>query len=144
MIFRAAPKAEGGGPIWHAEGAETLFVLVVGETPTGGVHKEQFKNALRVIREIRGDDAIPENLKHLRILGITHLASGNSPVLPISSSRGCNRLPNPSNSRLVAPWLWNVCATAQATSDDMSRENSGNTVCGFGADSLAALAWGFL
>ena len=69
MIFRAA------GETWHVKDANTLFVLVVGETPTGGIHKEQFKNALRVIREIRGNDAIPENLKHLRILGTTFSGS---------------------------------------------------------------------
>ena len=75
MIFRAAPKAEGDQPIWHVREAGTLFVLVVGETPTGGIRKGQFKNALRMIREIRGDDAIPESLKHLRILGTTFSGS---------------------------------------------------------------------
>lgn len=32
----------------------TLFVWIVGETPTGGVHKDQFRNALRIMCEIRG------------------------------------------------------------------------------------------
>jgi hypothetical protein len=32
-----------------------LFVWIVGETPTGGVHKDQFRNALRIICEIRGN-----------------------------------------------------------------------------------------
>ena len=69
MIFRAAGEA------WHVKDANTLFVLVVGETPTGGIHKEQFKNALRMIREIRGADEIPASLKHLRILGTTFSGS---------------------------------------------------------------------
>lgn len=75
MIFRAAPEAEGGKTLWHVEKAETLFVLVVGETPTGGIRKGQFKNALRMIREIRGDDEIDPNLKNLRILGTTFSGS---------------------------------------------------------------------
>jgi len=32
-----------------------LFVWIVGETPTGGVHKDQFRNALKIICEIRGN-----------------------------------------------------------------------------------------
>lgn len=31
-----------------------LFVLVVGETPTAGLNKTQFRNTLKIIREIRG------------------------------------------------------------------------------------------
>ena len=69
MIFRAA------GETWHVKEASTLFVLVVGETPTGGIRKEQFKNALRMIREIRGSDEIPKSLKDLRILGTTFSGS---------------------------------------------------------------------
>jgi hypothetical protein len=41
-----------------------LFVFVVGETPTGGVRKKQFRNTLQLLREIRGPQALP-----LRILG---------------------------------------------------------------------------
>src|ERR1700685_1363781 len=32
-----------------------LFVFVVGETPTAGIHKNQFANALQIMCEIRGD-----------------------------------------------------------------------------------------
>ena len=40
----------------NAESAEKpLFVWLVGETPTGGVHKDQFRNALKIICEIRGN-----------------------------------------------------------------------------------------
>jgi hypothetical protein len=41
-----------------------LFVFVVGETPTGGVRKKQFRNTLQLLREIRSPQAVP-----LRILG---------------------------------------------------------------------------
>ena len=75
MIFRAARKAEGDKTVWHVKEAGTLFVLLVGETPTGGIRKEQFKNALRMIREIRGTDEITPNLKNLRILGTTFSGS---------------------------------------------------------------------
>ena len=33
-----------------------LFVLVVGETPTGGLNREQFRNTLQIMREMRGRD----------------------------------------------------------------------------------------
>jgi hypothetical protein len=75
MIFRPASRSVEDAKPWHVNGASALFVLVVGETPTGGIRKEQFKNALRVIREIRGADAIPESLRHLRILGTTFSGS---------------------------------------------------------------------
>jgi hypothetical protein len=35
------------------ERTDVLFVFVVGETPTGGIHKTQFKNALKIAREIK-------------------------------------------------------------------------------------------
>jgi hypothetical protein len=81
MIFRDAHGADDltavGDPILkpHAAAAKTLFVLVVGETPTGGIRKEQFKNALRMIKGIRGKDTIPEELRALRILGTTSSGS---------------------------------------------------------------------
>jgi hypothetical protein len=81
LIFRGAKSAEQAStessknpdPAVIAAGA--LFVLVVGETPTGGIHKDQFKNALRMIREIRGNDPNPKELKPLRILGTTSSGS---------------------------------------------------------------------
>jgi hypothetical protein len=78
MIFRkvrSAAEAAALGKVPAAElkeppkDASTLFVLVVGETPTGGIHKEQFVNALRMIREIRGKSEISAELKPLRIMG---------------------------------------------------------------------------
>jgi hypothetical protein len=81
MIFRDAHGADDltavGDPVLkpHAAAAKTLFVLVVGETPTGGIRKEQFKNALRMIKGIRGKDTIPEELRALRILGTTSSGS---------------------------------------------------------------------
>ncbi len=81
MIFRdvqgapALTHADHAKRNVHVTAAKTLFVLVVGETPTGGIHKEQFKNALRMIQGILGKDEIPEDLKHLRILGTTSSGS---------------------------------------------------------------------
>ena len=48
-----------------------LFVLVVGETPTAGLNKEQFRNAVKIALEIRGTSSATENGKKppLRILG---------------------------------------------------------------------------
>ena len=61
MIFRKATQAkeESRTEDISAENndgvaqANALFVLVVGETPTGGIHKDQYRNALRIILDIR-------------------------------------------------------------------------------------------
>src|SRR5277367_1444931 len=50
--------------------AGPLFVLVVGETPTAGLNKVQFRNALKTVSAIRGALAPPDPLKTpLLILG---------------------------------------------------------------------------
>jgi hypothetical protein len=52
-----------------------LFVFVVGETPTGGVRKKQFRNTLQILRELRGPQtsahgSVPQAASRpLRILG---------------------------------------------------------------------------
>lgn len=51
-----------------------LFVFVVGETPTGGIRREQLRNALELIREIRGTDATKDE-DPLLILGPTFSGS---------------------------------------------------------------------
>jgi len=53
---------------------EFLIVLVVGETPTGGIRREQFKNALKMIQEITPDTGGSEK-PWLRILGTTFSGS---------------------------------------------------------------------
>ena len=78
MIFRKAPPAEAESPTKpiSAENndglarANALFVLVVGETPTGGIHKDQYRNALRIILGIRGKREIPDGLRDLGDLRI--------------------------------------------------------------------------
>jgi hypothetical protein len=64
---QAIPEEEDtpGGP---------LFVFVVGETPTGGIHREQFRRALVWIREIRGDEKTKDE-RPLLILGPTFSGS---------------------------------------------------------------------
>jgi hypothetical protein len=54
------------------EAAEPLFVLVVAESPTGGLRKEQFKHAAEIIKNIAGDTA--ESMP-VRILGPTFSGS---------------------------------------------------------------------
>jgi hypothetical protein len=47
-----------------------LFVLVVGETPTAGLNRQQFRNALQIIRELRGTSVAAVGVKQpLLILG---------------------------------------------------------------------------
>jgi hypothetical protein len=64
MIFRKAlPKGV-------CDALQPLFVFVVGETPTGGVNKQQFMSAVRAISDIGNSPAKP-----LRILGPTFSGS---------------------------------------------------------------------
>jgi hypothetical protein len=46
-----------------------LFVLVVGETPTRGLNKEQFRNAVQIISQISGTSPLKQNAQPLLILG---------------------------------------------------------------------------
>ena len=77
MIFRKAPRAEADSSTPFTSGLKndlfaqpnSLFVLVVGETPTGGIHKDQYRNALRIMLNIRGKSEIPDRLRDLRIAG---------------------------------------------------------------------------
>jgi hypothetical protein len=66
MIFH---KTEPEG---DQEPEEFLFVFVVGESPTGGIQKQQFQTALRAIRDIREGTTPPQTL---RILGPTFSGS---------------------------------------------------------------------
>jgi hypothetical protein len=54
MIFRPG-KAPGTVP-----GNRTLFVLVVSETPTAGLNKQQFRNALQIMMKTRVENPPPE------------------------------------------------------------------------------------
>jgi hypothetical protein len=69
MIFRKAT------PRGDAEFHESLFVFFVGETPTGGIDKQQFHNALRAIQDIQGDSTSSLLGEPLRILGPTFSGS---------------------------------------------------------------------
>jgi hypothetical protein len=65
-----------------------LFVLVVAESPTGGLRKEQFKRAVKMIKDIGGDTA--ESMP-LRILGPTFsgsLASLDVALVEVRQRRG--------------------------------------------------------
>jgi len=66
LLFHfAEASGEKTGPL-------PLFVFLVGETPTGGVNKDQFSNAIEAMREIcsKGCDDLPrKGAKNLSILG---------------------------------------------------------------------------
>ena len=69
MILRAAnPNLRANDPA-----DAPLFVFIVGETPTGGIHKEQFRKALLAIRKIR-DTQSGQHIP-LRIVGPTFSGS---------------------------------------------------------------------
>jgi hypothetical protein len=54
-----------------------LFVLVVGETPTAGLNTEQFRNAERIVREIRGAYEPSEDAKKAPLLILGPSFSGS-------------------------------------------------------------------
>jgi hypothetical protein len=57
--------------------ADPLFIFVVGETPTAGINKEQFYNAIEIIHEIREakDYVKPEQTVDFAVLGPTFSGS---------------------------------------------------------------------
>jgi len=68
MIFRSEAVTARKPP---------LFVLVVGETPTAGINKEQFHHSLEIIRDIRqrADSPVPSTAPEFGILGPTFSGS---------------------------------------------------------------------
>jgi hypothetical protein len=69
MIFRKAnPGSKDDLP-------HVLFVFVVGETPTGGIHRDQFHNALEAMRQMSKNGEPTGGHPTLRILGPTFSGS---------------------------------------------------------------------
>jgi len=66
MVFRKSQTVEGNQRNW-------LFVFVVGDTPTGGINKAQFLNALKAIRSIPWN--VAQDSMQLFILGPTFSGS---------------------------------------------------------------------
>jgi hypothetical protein len=69
LIFRKHGKTGGEQETVTPCSLAHLFVLLVGETPTGGIRKDQFKRALTIIRQIRGTEGEPALNKPLYLLG---------------------------------------------------------------------------
>jgi hypothetical protein len=65
MIFRKAEMPDS---------KPYLFIFVVGETPTAGIHKDQFQNALKAMRQISNDGSLVAKIP-LAILGPTFSGS---------------------------------------------------------------------
>jgi hypothetical protein len=80
LIFREGPdhraqreKAERERHEFVETHAEPLFVLVVGESPTGGLRKHQFLRALEMMKDIAGEAT--DSRQPLKILGPTFSGS---------------------------------------------------------------------
>ena len=74
-----------------------LFILVVGETPTGGVHREQFHNAMKMIRAVHGlssEEGAKKQGEMLRILGTSFSGSLDSlaQLLKLDEVQGFNHI----------------------------------------------------
>lgn len=113
MIFRKAPLAEAHMSTKPTSAVNNdlptqvnaLFVLVVGETPTGGIHKEQYRNALRIIQDIRGKSEIPGGLHALRIAGPAFSGSLAS-LEPLLNKQGDSDFPRiVIHSGTVSSWV---------------------------------------
>ncbi len=81
MIFRKINTQINPKTNHAKEEIEDLFVWIVGETPTGGIHKHQFDKALQIMRDIAGAGAASSvnDQSALSILGPTF--SGSLPSL---------------------------------------------------------------
>jgi hypothetical protein len=67
LIYRKPAPSGGLSP-------NPLFVLVVGETPTTGIHKDQFLQAVRYLHSWTGDSELKSS-KRIRIIGPTFSGS---------------------------------------------------------------------
>ncbi|HWZ42316.1 MAG TPA: hypothetical protein VNW97_02520, partial [Candidatus Saccharimonadales bacterium] len=83
LIFRHAP-----GPS-HSEVPDKLLVFVIGETATAGIHKEQFRNAIALMKSLLGGHTPNE----LRILGPTFSGSLQSLADLLSCSKDKSGFP---------------------------------------------------
>jgi hypothetical protein len=54
-LEKGAPPPKTGDCYLHHK---PLFVFIVGETPTGGIRKKQFRNTLQVLRDLRGPQSL--------------------------------------------------------------------------------------
>jgi hypothetical protein len=111
MIFRGKPNQA------------PLFIFVVAETPTAGINKEQFINAVQMIHEIReGKDSVkPEQAVDFSVLGPTF--SGSLYSLQVLLQQYLKDYPLPDNSARVFPVYSTVMGT-QAIQDfsDFNRD----------------------
>jgi hypothetical protein len=95
MIFRrdASNHSRARDPSSPNSGSSPkgpLFVLVVGETPTAGLNREQFRNAERIVQEIRGAYETSKDAKKapLLILGPSFSGSLDSLGQELQGIRG--------------------------------------------------------
>jgi hypothetical protein len=93
LIFREGPdlraqreKAERDRNECVETHGEPLFVLVVGESPTGGLRKRQFNKALQMMKDIAGETARSE--WPLKILGPTFSGSLESLNAQLQQEKG--------------------------------------------------------
>jgi hypothetical protein len=104
MIFRK---------LLRPNSVEDLFVFVVGETPTGGIHKEQFKNAVSIANDIRMVPGFEPAGPGLSVMGPTF--SGSLPSLKdllASDGQVCNLLASGCvvdvHSGTVTSYIWST------------------------------------
>jgi len=81
LIFHEGPQhqadretANGTRPESSEHHTEPLFVLVVAESPTGGLRRQQFSRAMKIMKDIAGETADGKQ-QPLRILGPTFSGS---------------------------------------------------------------------
>jgi hypothetical protein len=106
LLFR---QPEPPGKTWDGKPKppRLLFVFLVAETPTSGIKKEQFANAVRYIQEIQGTGhAIPGDA--ISVLGPTFSGSVDSFVLAV----------NAAESQRVGPQLKFRVSSGSTTSPD--------------------------
>ena len=92
LIFRVQPKApllsgefsrtdsssDASGAVAKPDAPQRLLVFLVGETPTGGLSREQFRHAREMMKAIAGPEASATAKKPMLILGPTFSGSLDS------------------------------------------------------------------
>lgn len=91
-----------------------LALLLVGETPTAGIHKIAFRNAVRLIHCCPGQK---HEGNRIRVLGPHYSGSAVSLGLALKEARECMQA-MPTEKRPQEPWIKVVCGSASGFSHD--------------------------
>jgi hypothetical protein len=109
ILFRSTDPKHGKGGKHHL-----LALLLVGETPTGGIHKVAFQNAVRIVHECKADNK-EEDAVSLRVIGPYFSGTAVSLRMSLEDVRTTWSTNNPPARE---PWIKVVCGSASGFDHD--------------------------